>query len=528
MSKHSLYRLIPLVLLLILGIVVLHSQPISSTQIDRLVEKTMKTFNVPGIAVGVVKDGKLIHARGYGVRSLNTHLPVDENTLFGIASNSKAFTAAALGILVDEGKLNWNDRVIDYIPEFRLYNYYVTEAFTIKDLLTHRSGMGLGAGDLMIWPDSGTFSTKEMIYNLRFLKPVSDFRTKYDYDNLLYVVAGEVVARISGMSWEEFIETWIMQPLGMNSSAASFSRLKDKSNVIDAHAVVNNRISVVPHDFAEWADPAGGIWSNITDLAKWTIMHMDSAKYGENKDKYLLSNEVHEEMWTPQTIIPVRGITPYNSHFSSYGLGWRLMDVKGYKQVSHTGGLAGMVTQITLIPELKLGIIVLTNQESSAAFTAITNTIKDSYLGMPSVDRVKEYYEQDLSNKEQSGKFVKEVWRAVDSTKLQVPASSIANAYVGTYADPWFGKVVISLKQNRLWFSSQKSPQLAGEMFYYRGNAFVVKWNNRSLGADAFAIFTLDMNGLASGFKMKAVSPDTDFSFDFQDLDFVRVMEAKY
>ena len=173
-----------------------------------------------------MKDGKIIHAKGYGVRSLNTKQKVDENTLFAIASNSKAFTVAALGILIDEGKLKWDDKVTDYIPEFKLYNPYVTEEFTIKDLLCHRSGLGLGAGDLMFWPDSANFSVNEVIHNLRYLKQVSSFRTKYDYDNLLYIVAGEVVKRVSGMTWENFIETKIMQPLGMTGSARNFPGYK--------------------------------------------------------------------------------------------------------------------------------------------------------------------------------------------------------------------------------------------------------------------------------------------------------------
>ena len=177
---------------------------------------------MPGIAVAVVKDGKIIHAKGYGVRSLNTMQKVDENTLFGIASNSKAFTVAALGILVDEKKIKWDDKVTDYIPEFRMYNPYVTEEFTIRDLLTHRSGLGLGAGDLMFWPDSSNFTKKDMIHNLRYLKAVSGFRTKFDYDNNLYMVAGEVVARVSGMSWEDFIQTRILNPLGMTASCAFF------------------------------------------------------------------------------------------------------------------------------------------------------------------------------------------------------------------------------------------------------------------------------------------------------------------
>ena len=356
--------------ILILSFISVNAQIITSHQIDSLVEITMKTFDVPGIAVAIVKDDKVIHSKGYGVRSLNTRQKTDANTLFAIASNSKAFTAAALGILIDEKKLTWDDRVIDYIPEFRLYNPYVTEEFTIKDLLTHRSGLGLGAGDLMIWPGLNDFTITDIIHNLRYLKPVSGFRTKYDYDNLLYIVAGEVVARVSGMSWEDFIETRIMQPLKMTGSAASYSRLKDKSNVIDPHAPVNGVVQVIDRDFNfnEVGNAAGGIYSNITDMCRWIIMQMNNGKYGDGLNSQLFSEKVHEEMWSPQTIIQVRNSTVYNTHFAGYGLGWNLSDVKGYKQVGHTGGLAGIVTQVTLIPEMKLGIIVLTNQQSGEAF----------------------------------------------------------------------------------------------------------------------------------------------------------------
>ena len=202
---------------------------ISTDQIDALVGRTLTTFDVPGIAVAVVKDGKVIHAKGYGVTSILTQKPVNENTLFGIASNSKAFTTAALAILVDEDKLKWDDKVTKFIPEFKMYNEYVTKEFTIKDLLTHRSGLGLGAGDLMIWPDGNNFTTQDIINNLQYLKPVSAFRAKYDYDNLLYIVAGEVVHRASGLSWCDFVESRIMKPLEMNNSSASFLRLKDTS-----------------------------------------------------------------------------------------------------------------------------------------------------------------------------------------------------------------------------------------------------------------------------------------------------------
>ncbi|MBP6557086.1 MAG: beta-lactamase family protein, partial [Flavobacterium sp.] len=212
-------------LLVLLASFSLNAQ-ISENEVDVLVENTLKTFNVPGIAVGIVKDGKLVFAKGYGVSNIKTQQKVDANTLFGIASNSKAFTASALAILVDEGKINWDDKVKKYLPEFKMYDDYVTNEFTIRDLLTHKSGLGLGAGDLMIWPDGHDFTPKDIVKNIQYLKPVSGFRTKYDYDNLLYVIAGEVVEKVSGKTWCDFVDERLMKPIGMNKSAASWSRLK--------------------------------------------------------------------------------------------------------------------------------------------------------------------------------------------------------------------------------------------------------------------------------------------------------------
>lgn len=494
------------------------AQTISSAEIDALVERTLKTFDVPGIAVAVIKDDKVIHAKGYGVRSLRTQQKVDENTLFGVASNSKAYTAAALGMLVDEKKITWDTKVTDIIPEFKLYNPYVTEEFTIRDLLCHRSGMGLGAGDLMMFPDSSDFTKTDIIHNLRYLKPVSSFRSKYDYDNNLYIVAGEVVARVSGISWEDFVEKRIMQPLGMTKTAASISRLKDKSNIISPHAPVNGKVQAIDIDWSETANAAGGICSSVLDMSKWVIAQINGGKYGDGS-KRLFSQEVHEEMWTPQTIIPVRGPTPYNTHFSAYGLGWFLSDVRGYKQATHTGGLAGVVTQITILPELKLGIIVFTNQQVGAAFTAITNTIKDSYLGMPKVDRVAEYHARVVAGNENAKKITGEIWSTIDAQQKNNTKIDF-NQFVGTYRDAWFGDVTISLKNGKLMFASKRSPKISGEMLYYKGNTFVAKWNDRSLDADAYVKFNLDTEGKAAGMTMEAISPLTDFSFDFQDLEF--------
>ncbi len=508
--------------LLLLFFISSYSQPLTSSQIDKIAGQAMKVFDVPGIAIAVVKDGKVIHSKGYGLRSVNSMQKVDENTLFAIASNTKAFTAAALGILVDEGKLKWEDKVIDYIPEFRLYSSYVTEDFNIKDLLTHRSGMGLGAGDLMIWPGSPEFTKEDVIHNLRYLRQTSSFRTKYDYDNLLYIVAGEVVARVSGKSWEEFVEERIMEPLGMTVTAASINRLKDRSNIIDAHVPVNGRLEVVAKHEGDLHNPVGGIMSSVADMSKWVIMQMNNGRYGENLEKQIFSAKVHEEMWTPQTIIPVRGKTNYNSHFSAYGLGLRLSDENGYKVVGHTGSLQGIVTQVTMVPEMKLGIIVFTNQQADAAFSAITNSIKDGYYGITGADRISQYKDLVTRNQENAKSITDAVWRSIDEQQKDNRAVIDSGPYTGTYSDIWFGDVTVSMKDGKLRFNAVKSPKLSGEMIFYKGNTFIVKWDDRTLDADAFAVFSLDREGIPSAITMEAISPLTDFSFDFQDLDFHR------
>jgi CubicO group peptidase (beta-lactamase class C family) len=496
---------------------------ITEPQVDALVESAIKTFNVPGIAVAIVKDGKLIHSKGYGVRSIITNEKVDGNTLFAIASNSKAFTTAALAILVDDGKVKWDDKVIQYIPNFKMYDEYVTNEFTVRDLLIHRSGLGRGAGDLMRLPSGSDFTTQDIIQNLQYLKPVSAFRSKFDYDNLLYIVAGEVIHMVSGKNWCDFVEERIMKPLEMNHSAASFVRLKDTSNVIVPHVPIDEKLKVISRRKNQVSDPAGGIYSSASDMSKWMILQLNSGKYG-TANQQLFSEKEHTEMWTPQTIIPATPKPPYNTHFNSYGLGWYLSDVKGYKQATHTGGLSGIATQVTLIPELNLGIVVLTNQQSGAAFTAITNTIKDSYLDIPYTNHIEIYSKLKNDNTAKADKNTDEVWITV-ANNLKEKKKIDINQYEGIYIDNWFGQIELSEKKGKLFFKSIRSPKLAGEVFFYKDNTFTVKWDNRSFNADAFLFFELDETGKPIKLKMKPISELTDFSYDFQDLDFTKTKE---
>jgi len=279
---------------------ILHAQ-ISSLQLDTLVQNSLTKFNVAGVAVAIVKDGKIIYEKGFGVKSIATNSPVDVHTNFQIASNSKAFTTAALSILVDEGKISWKDKVRDYLPEFKMYNDYVTENFMIEDLLCHRSGLGLGAGDLMDFPDGTDFTIKDKLSFAQYFKPVSEFRTKWDYDNQLYFVAGELIARVSGMTWEKFVQTRILDPLQMSNSFSSLDGMKDKNNMATPHSTSTGKIRTISFFKENINGAAGGIVSNADDMSKWMITQLNKGKYGNNLEKQLFSEARQKEMWTIHT-----------------------------------------------------------------------------------------------------------------------------------------------------------------------------------------------------------------------------------
>lgn len=515
--------------LVILIIVIILASPLSAqlttSEIDHLVEDAMEKFTVAGVAVGVVKDGKIVHAKGYGLKSVDTGEKVDEHTSFAIASNTKAFTTAALAILVEEGKLSWQDRVIDYIPEFTMYNDYVTRNFNIQDLLTHRSGLGLGAGDLQFWPSGSDFTMEDLLTNFEHFEPASAFRTKYDYDNVLYVVAGEVIKRVSGQSWEVFVQERILDPLGMDNSSTMPVSRSGLTNLATPHLAVDGKLRTIAwyeHDPDIINGALGAILSNADDLCQWMLVQLNGGRYGEDLEHQLFSEASQREMWMIHTTIPVSPNSRYNPHFSGYGLGWRLSDMNGYMVVSHSGDLSGMLSKTTLIPDLNLGVVVLTNSYYGGAglFSAVSQTIVDSYMGLEDFGWTERYLEAFQSRSGSAEAIVDQVWRRVqEADKGDLDPDN----YTGIYEDPWFGQIRVYLQEGQLWFSSLRSPALTGPMYFYNANAFAIKWENRELDADAFAIFSLDEEGRADRIRMKGISPDIDFSYDFQDLDLRRV-----
>jgi CubicO group peptidase (beta-lactamase class C family) len=495
------------------------SQTLTSKQIDEIVADAMKANMHAGIAVAVVQDGKVIHEKGYGLADFKLKKKVDEHTRFSIASNSKAFTSAALALLVDQGKLKWTDKVVQHIPEFKMYQAYVTAEFTILDLLTHRSGLGLGAGDLMLWPDGSDFKLEDLLNSFQYQTKQSDFRTKYDYDNLLYIVAGEVVARISGKTWSEFVEDELMKPLGMNESAGSLARLTSKENIASPHSITDGAIDQFDNVDFELGAAAGGIFASVHDLSKWMIMHLAD---GQNGTKELISKNTHNMMWKPHTNMKfeVKPQNSYKNHFTAYGLGWKIRDVNGLIEISHTGGMPGMLSKTTLIPELNVGIVVLTNCDPGGySYEMVSRTIADRYQKVEEKDWFTFIHGVIENRSAGEDSIVKAVWETVkktDQTKVKT------ESFIGTYKDNWFGDIEVSMKEGQLYMSSKRSPKLSGPMSFYQANTFAIKWDYQDMECNAFAMFVLDEDGKATGFTMKGISPNIDFSYDFQDLELKR------
>ncbi|MFS4447864.1 serine hydrolase [Maribacter sp. 2307UL18-2] len=520
-------------LMLLMSSVSINAQ-MTATQIDSIVEKAISTLdNTAGFAIGVVKDGKIVHVKGYGRTSVDSKEVVTAYTPFGIASNSKAFTSAALAILVEQGKIKWEDKVIDYIPEFKMYNDYVTNNFNIQDLLTHRSGLGLGAGDLMIFPDGSDFTIDDVLTSFQHFQPTTAFRTKFDYDNLLYLVAGELTARVSGKTWETFVDEQILKPLQMDNSYSSYANAFKNDKIAVAHSFDGKSLKAIQSPQSDLDankeklnGAAGGIWASANDMCKWMLLQLNEGKYGVDFNKTLFSEQQQQEMWRVHTPMNKQSDprSPFKSHFSGYGLGWFLSDFNGFFKVEHSGLIAGMSSEVTLIPELELGIVVLNNSEGAGFLNGLMGFILlDEYLKLETGINWFEMAKGMQQQGQQMGDPDSEkVWAKVEENKsVKVNKDS----YVGIYEDDWFGKVEVFKKNGALWFKSKKSPRLNGKMEFYKENTFAIKWEYQDMKADAFAIFSLDENGKAEGIKMKGISRFIDFSFDFQDLDLKRISD---
>ena len=484
--------------------------------IDQWVARAMRTFEVPGLALAIVKDDGVVLAKGYGVRKLGEATPVDARTLFGIASNTKAFTATALGLLVEEGKLEWDAPVVRYLPAFAMWDPFVTREITVRDLLVHRSGLGLGAGDLLWWPES-TYDRKEIARRLRFIRPATSFRAGYAYDNVLYLIAGELIETISGQAWEDFVATRILARVGMTGSNVRHSAAAAGGNVATPHAPVDGKVRAIRPFESDNTNPAGGINSSAEDMAKWLRVQLSGGKLADGSR--LFSAQTARQLTSIVTPIPIGDpppeLPPLKMNFHGYALGFDIRDYRGHKIVMHTGGLPGYVSRVAMIPDLNVGVAVLTNQESGEAFDSIAYRVLDHYLGAPAFDwidgftKTRARAEAALAQAEGRGTASRDA--------ASRPSLPLAN-YAGSYRDAWYGDVTIAEDGGKLVMRFSHTPALAGDLEHWQHDTFIARWRDRELRADAFVTFALNPDGSIDEVKMRAVSPATDFSFDFQDL----------
>ena len=482
--------------------------------IDRYMTRALDEFHTAGLAIAIVKDGRVVFEKGYGVRRIGDPTPVDSNTLFQIASNTKAFTSAALAILVDDGKLQWDDRVTQIIPGFELADPYVTNAFTVRDMLTHRSGLGLGAGDLL-WFHSN-YSREEIVHRMRAAKFVTGFRAAYAYDNVMYIAAGLVFPPVTGRTWESFVSERLFKPIGMTTAVPTLVAVPAGADMATPHDWENGQITVIPADSTNAIAPAGGITASVADLSKWLIVQLDSGRMASGR---LWSPARTEEMWAPQTIMPIEkgpaSVAALVPNFEAYGRGWDLRDYRGVKIVTHSGGLAGMTSNTELVPSQKLGVVVLTNGESSLS-VALTQWVVDAYLGAPPTDWAKVFADRERHD-DSVGRAAEQRQHATRASDSR-PTLPLAR-YAGPYTDALYGDATISEEDGHLVLRFSHSPAFTGDLEFWQYDTFIAHWRTRHL-EDAYVTFALTPSGGIDHFTMAAVSPLADFSFDFQDLLF--------
>ena len=509
-------RFLALTIFFALAAIALGAAPAPPPNLDPWVARAMRTFEVPGIAVAIVKDDAVVVAKGYGVRKMGEAALVDARTLFGIASNTKAFTATALGLLVEARKIEWDAPVIRYLPGFAMWDPYVTRELTVRDLLVHRSGLGLGAGDLLWWPPS-TYDRKEIARRLRFIPPATSFRSAYAYDNVLYLIAGELIETVSGQSWEDFVSSRILAKVGMTGSNVRHSAAVGGANVAVTHARVDGKVRPIAPFDSDNTNPAGGINSSAEDMAKWLRLQLSGGVLADGSR--LFSAATARELTTIVTPIPSSDpppeLTPLKANFNGYALGFGVRDYRGHKLVSHTGGLPGYVSRVAMVPDVNVGVAVLTNQESGAAFESIALYILDHYLGAPPFDWIDGFQKLNARSESESAAAAQRKSASRDaSSKPSLPLAK----YAGTYRDAWYGDIEIAERGGKLTIRFTHTPSLAGDLEHWQHDTFIARWTDRELRADAYLTFALDPDGSIDQAKMRAVSPDTDFSFDFQDL----------
>jgi CubicO group peptidase (beta-lactamase class C family) len=460
--------------------------------LDARIESMMADWVVPGASVAIVKDDAVILSRGYGVLEVGQNRPANDQTLFAIGSASKAFTAAAIAILIDEGKLSWDDPVTDHLPWFKLYDPYATREIRVRDLLAHNSG--LSRGD-RVWYGTG-MSREDIVRQARYMPPTKSFRSTFQYNNTMFIAAGLVIEAVSGQSWDDYVNDRILVPLGMNSSNTSVTDLEDLPNVATPHMDFGGIARPVPWRKIDNAGPAGSINSNVRDMIQWVRLQLGG---GEFQGERIISEQNVREMRTSQMIMRKEGF--YEQIFSAsslinYGLGWFLMDYRGTLMVTHGGNIDGNSAYVSFLPDKNIGLVVLTNMNGANGFiAALNNEIYDRFLGS---------YDTDWSGKllqvfeEAKAKNKERVQKIRDSRVEGTSPSLPLEAYAGAYDHQMYPGITVSLRDGKLL--ATYADVFEAELEHWHFDTFQATWNlpDTGDGPPNLMRFVLDTSGKAT------------------------------
>ncbi|WP_343225329.1 serine hydrolase [Lysobacter enzymogenes] len=494
-------------------------------ELDRIVDQVQARYRLPGLALAVVEDGEVVYARTDGELLAGSGRKVGADSLFKIASNTKSMTTALLARLVDAGKLRWDDPVTTYLPDFRMHEDWVTREFQVRDLLIHNSGLRAGAGDLMLWPEPNRFTRSDVIHGLRYLKPVHSFRSRYDYDNLLYIVAGEVAAAAGGAPYEDLLRREVFAPLGMDGCRVGAFARAEAAPLAQPHARRDGRFVPVREDgetiAATAMDPAGGVRCGLDDMTRWLRAWLDPAASARDGAPWL-SAQQRGELWRAQMpMTPSRRQRDWSgTHFAAYGYGWRLSDFDGEFKVGHTGTLMGMYSLTALLPQRKAGFVVLINGDAGDARSVFDQVLTQRYTQThgrrPHSERGPAWYADAIEREAQAPAAS----RAPDTSARRPLAPAELRGKLGVYRDPWFGEVALCARGGEVEFASRKSPLMSGKIVRV-GPRLLVDWDAEEVDAEAWIDFAAAAEPAA--FSMSKLDPDADFSYDYEDLAFARV-----
>jgi CubicO group peptidase (beta-lactamase class C family) len=516
----------------VLGLTAISAVAAPPADFEKRVEEVRKADGVPGMAIAIVEDDKVTFAKGFGVRKLGSPEKVDADTIFPTGSTGKAFTVADLAILIEQGKMGWDDKVIDRLPGFQMYDSWVTREMTIRDLLVHRSGLGLGAGDLMFVPRT-SLSRAESVKRLRYIKPATSFRSAYAYDNVLYMVTGQLIEAVSGETWEQFTANHLLKVAGMTHSTSDEDARFASPDRAFPHARMNGGLrgagdqEVLDErdELGRNAAPAGGLTISANDMARWLRIQLAAGKLPDS-DAHLFSAESQQEMWSPLVIMPINPspdvLKATQPKFNLYALGWDVRDYRGAKMIWHGGAVFGFLTAVVLIPEKNVGFSIEINSEDGEAIVGLMYELLDHYLGAPSNDwptKVREYKVGKVAAALKASK-------AAAEKPAKVGPSLALDRYAGTYHDAWYGDIAVSVVNRKLAIDFKSTPNMKGALDHYQYDSFITKFTDKNI-EPAYVNFSLDADGKVERITMKPVSPIADFSYDYQDLLFTPTEKAK-